>query len=198
MPRKFSEQLEGWLKSRGAKTLAGLDEVFGAKSFAIIILLLMVVPALPIPTGVVTHLFEIIAMLLALEMTFGFKRLWLPKRIGRVQLSRAVTGRAIPRILRLVSWVEARSYLKWKAAFKNPALARINGVVLFVLALTAFLAPPFSGLDTLPSMGAVLVCLSIILEDALVLLTGYIVGAAGALVVVVLGALTVNWFMHLF
>ena len=37
----FSEELEGWLRSPGKKTLRDLLEVFDEKSFAILLLVLM-------------------------------------------------------------------------------------------------------------------------------------------------------------
>ena len=63
-PAKVSVELEAWLTSDGDKALGGLIEVFGGKSFAILFVLLLGVPALPLPTGGATHVFEIIAALL--------------------------------------------------------------------------------------------------------------------------------------
>ncbi|HEX6745536.1 MAG TPA: exopolysaccharide biosynthesis protein, partial [Solirubrobacteraceae bacterium] len=60
-----SRELERWLESDGDKTLGNLVELFEQKSFAILFVLLLGVPALPLPTGGATHVFEIIAVLLA-------------------------------------------------------------------------------------------------------------------------------------
>ncbi len=46
-----SEQLERWLNSDGEKTLGSLIGLFQEKSFAILFVLLLGVPALPLPTG---------------------------------------------------------------------------------------------------------------------------------------------------
>jgi hypothetical protein len=54
-PEKVSEQLERWLSADGDKTLGSLVELFGEKSFAILFVLLLGVPALPLPTGGATH-----------------------------------------------------------------------------------------------------------------------------------------------
>ena len=51
----FSDELERWLRSDESKTLRALGDVFEEKSFAATILLLMFLPALPVPTGGVTH-----------------------------------------------------------------------------------------------------------------------------------------------
>ena len=58
---KLSDSLEGWLRSSKPKTIGSLVELFGEKSFAVLFVLLLAVPALPIPTGGVTHVFEVIA-----------------------------------------------------------------------------------------------------------------------------------------
>ena len=63
-----STQLENWLKSPGTKTIGNLLEVFEEKSFAILFVLLMGVPAIPAPTGGATHVFEVITVLLALQL----------------------------------------------------------------------------------------------------------------------------------
>jgi hypothetical protein len=60
------------------------------------------------------------------------------------------------------------------------------------LAIAAAVAPPFSGLDTLPSIGAVAIALAIILEDALVLAIGAVIGTGGVILIVTIGAAIVR------
>ena len=79
----FSDRLEAWLEGDGEKTVYGLGEVFAEKSFAVTILFLMFFPALPLPTGGITHVFEIITIIIAAEMVVGVKRLWIPARLQR-------------------------------------------------------------------------------------------------------------------
>ncbi|HLB21401.1 MAG TPA: exopolysaccharide biosynthesis protein, partial [Solirubrobacteraceae bacterium] len=88
-PAKVSDQLERWLKGDDQKTLGGLIDAFGEGSFALIFVMLMAVPALPLPTGGVTHVFEVIVMLLALELIVGRRTVWLPERWRRLELSGA-------------------------------------------------------------------------------------------------------------
>ncbi len=57
-----------------------------------------------------------------------------------------------------------------------------------VFAIAAALAPPFSGLDTFPALGAVLVALAIILEDVVVLALGLVVGTGGVVLIFTIGA----------
>jgi len=84
---KASDDLERWLQSDGEKTLGSLIELFEEKAFAILFVLLLGVPALPLPTAGATHVFEIIAMLLALQLIAGRDEIWLPQRWRRLELA---------------------------------------------------------------------------------------------------------------
>ena len=53
--------------------------------------------------------------------------------------------------------------------------------------LGAFLAVPFSGLDTLPALGVVLVSLGVLFEDFLLAVTGALVGLAGLILEILVG-----------
>ncbi len=60
------------------------------------------------------------------------------------------------------------------------------------LTLTAFLAPPFSGLDTLPSLGVVMIGLGVLLRDVALTAAGAVIGAIGVATVLALGSLVVQ------
>lgn len=176
----FSDRLERWLKDKTKpKTLKSLVEVFGEKSFATLFLVLMFIPALPLPTGGITHVFELITMLLALELVWGRRTIWLPKRWQKRKLGELTQGKAIPFIIRTVRWFERFSRRRLAGLMEERYFIRGSGAAIFILALAAFVAPPFSGLDTLTSLGAVLLSLSLILEDIVVLVLGVVIGSLG-------------------
>jgi hypothetical protein len=64
--------------------------------------------------------------------------------------------------------------------------------------LAHFLAPPFTGLDTLPALGVVLLSLGVLLEDFFVVVLGVIAGAAGVLLEIVLGKAALTGIQRLF
>src|SRR3954454_2365698 len=82
-----SGELAGWLERPGSHTIGDLVDLFGPKSFALLFVLLLGLPALPLPTGGATHVFELIAMLLALELIAGRAAVWLPARWNRIELA---------------------------------------------------------------------------------------------------------------
>lgn len=183
----FSDQLERWLRSKDHKTLSSLIDAFEDKSFAILFVLLMLLPALPVPTGGLTQLLEIIVVIAALEMIVGRKTIWLPKRVRNIKLGKSIEGKMIPELLKRVRWFEDRSHPKGVRIFSLPGTDRIIGCWVVLFAVAAFVAPPFTGLDTLPSLAVVIMGLAMILEDIRLLLVGVLIGVVGSALVVVLG-----------
>jgi hypothetical protein len=180
----FSAELKTWQNSAQPKTLQNLVQVFGYKSFGIIFLLLMLGSALPIPTGGITNVFEIIVMLLALELIAGRQTIWLPKRWHNVSVAGVMQSKGIKRVVHYVERFEKRPAILGRI---SPHNSRLIGLLMLLFALAAFVAIPFSSLDTLPSMGAVLVALAMILEDRLLLIAGFLVGAAGIALILAIG-----------
>ncbi len=193
----FSQQVEGWLESDGTKTVGALGEVFAEKSFAVTILFLMFLPALPLPTGGITHIFEGITVIIGAEMVIGAPRLWLPDRVRRRDLGPFLTGKAIPFMMRRIRWFERFSRPRWSGLVGDAWFHRFLGAVFIGLAVAAAVAPPFSGLDTLPSLGAVVVALGIILEDILVVGIGLVIGTGGVVLIVTVGAALFRLLQHL-
>jgi hypothetical protein len=188
----FSDELERWLKSDGPKTLEALNAVFAERAFAVGILLLMLVPALPLPTGGVSHVLELVAIVLAAEMVLGRRTVWVPGRWRNRELGATITGKTLPFVMRRIRQVERFSRRRGSRLFGQRWFNRILGLVLIALALAAALAPPFSGLDTLPSLGAVVVALSILLEDLVVLVVGLVIGTGGIVLILTVGAALVR------
>jgi len=198
MESTFSVELERWLGSDSPKTFGEMSNVFGEKGFAVTVLLLMSIPALPLPTGGITHVFEAITILLGIEMVLGRKTMWLPKRLRNRELGPIVAERAMPFIIKRVRWFEKRSRRRLPNLFRGREFTRVLGLVIIAFALAAGLAPPFSGLDTVPALGAVLVALAIILEDAVVLAVGVVVGTAGIVLIASIGTAVVKLVSGLF
>ena len=194
----FSDVLERWLKADSTKTLGAMNDVFGDKSFAVTILLLMFVPALPLPTGGVTHVFEAITVLLAAQMVLGRRSIWLPVRWRERELGGLASGKALPFIVRRIRQVERFSHPRGAELVKHPLVMRAIGLVFLAFAVGAAFAPPFSGLDTLPALGAVAVALGIILEDVVILAIGIALGAGGILLILTIGAAVVRLLRSLF
>jgi hypothetical protein len=195
---RLSDELERWLNSDGDKTLGGLIELFGQRSFAILFVLLLGVPALPLPTGGVTHVFEVIAMLVALQLIVNRDEIWLPRRWCALQLAGANQRRFIEKLMSVIRRLERISRPRLAFLFGHRLSNIVFGALVIGGSLGAFLAPPFSGLDTLPALGVVLLSLGVLLEDFAVVAAALVVGVAGVLLEIVLGSAAVNLIGRLF
>jgi len=180
------------------KTLGSLIELVEEKSFAILFVLLLGVPALPLPTGGATHVFEIVAMLLALQLIAGREEIWLPQRWRRLELGGERQQRFIVALMRMIRRLERFSRPRLRFLFGHRLSSVVFGLLVLAGSVGAFVAPPFTGLDTLPSLGVVLLSLGVLLEDFVVVVAALVVGVAGVVLEVVLGSAAIHGLGSLF
>jgi hypothetical protein len=193
-----SAQLRRWLDGDGDKTLDGLITLFGRGSFALLFVLLLGVSALPLPTGGATHVFEVIAVLLGLQLVAGRQEIWLPTRWRQKQLAGPRQQKFLNGLMKLIRWLERFSRPRLTFLFEHRLTDVVFGLLVIALTAAAFVAPPFSGLDTLPSLGVVMLSLGVLLEDVLVVALAIVVGVAGILLEIILGSAAINGVSSLF
>ncbi len=172
--------------------MGSLIDLFEEKSFAILFVLLLGVPALPLPTGGFTHVFELIAVLLALQLIIGRKQIWLPQRWRKLDLAGEKQQRFLTGLLKMVRRLERHSRPHFRFLFDHRLSNIVFGLLVVGGTAGAFLAPPFTGLDTLPALGVVLLSLGVLLEDPIVVIAGLLVGVAGVALEIVLGSAALN------
>ena len=194
----ISDQIEAWNESDAEKTLGSLIDVFEEKSFAVIFVLLLGVPALPLPTGGATHVFELIAMLLSLQLIVGRDEIWLPERWKRLKLEGENQQKFVRALLKTIRFLERFSKPRAIWLFNHTLSNAVFGLIVLLLSIGAFLAPPFSGLDTLPALGAVIVSVSVLLEDVVIFWVGVAIGAGGVALEFILGKAAFNGAKSLF
>ena len=188
----MSDQLEGWLSGDGDKTVGGLIDLFKEKSFAILFVILLGVPALPVPTGGATHVFEVVAVLLALQLIAGRDEIWLPQRWRTRALAGDKQRRFLASLMRMIRRLERYSRPRLSFLFDHRLSNIVFGLLVIAGCVAAFFSPPFTGLDTLPALGVVLLSLAVLLKDILVAIVAFAIGAAGVALSVLLGSAAVK------
>ncbi len=194
----FTKTLKSWLKQQRPKTVGELLTVLGDKSFALLFLVLMIIPATPLPTGGITHIFEIIVALVALQLIIGRSVIWLPRSLAKRQLGKQMQQKALPFLLRRLDQAEKFSRPRFSNILQQRWFKSQLGLFVLLFTAGAFLSPPFTGLDTLPSLGVVFISIGIILEDIAIVVVGYVVGLAGIALSITLGAGFFTAITHLF
>jgi hypothetical protein len=184
---RASQLLQDWRDSPGEKTLGGLIDTIGPRSFALLFIILLGLPALPIPTGGITHVLEIVAMILALQLIVGRKTVWMPNRWRGTQFEDGNKAKFIDGLIKTTTKLErySRPRLTWLFGYWWSDV--FYGVLVLAGTLAAFLAPPFTGLDTIPALGVVILSVGVIMEDIAFVIGGAVLIAAGAILEVTIG-----------
>jgi len=105
--------------------------------------------------------------------------------------------KGLPFMQRRIAWFERFAKQRGKSVLQHQMFARFAGLLMLVLIVAAFVAPPFSGMDTLPALGVVAIALSLILGDVLVFLVGCCIGAAGVGLIAFFGTAAFETFKHI-
>jgi hypothetical protein len=197
-PLPASEQLTRWRDSDADKTLGGLVEALGTGGFGVIFLILLGVPALPLPTGGITHVFEVVAMLIALQLIFGRRSVWIPRRWHGVSFSDRRGAKFIDGLITTTTKLERFSKPRMRWIFGHWWSHTLYGLGVLVGALAAFLAPPFTGLDTVPSLGVVILSVGVIVEDVAYMVAGTLLILVAPVLEITLGDAILRWVRGLF
>src|SRR4051794_39104879 len=149
---KLSDRLEEWLGGNQPQAIGTLGDGLEEESFAVLFVLLLAVPALPLPTGGVTHVFEVIAMLLALELIVGRRKVWLPDRWRAREISPEMRRRFSDGLLPRIRWLERHSHAPLGFLHPHRLSPVAFGLATLGLIVTAFLPTPLTGLATPPAL----------------------------------------------
>lgn len=116
----------------------------------------------------------------------GRTEVWLPRRWSALRLGGAARRRFLHALVALIRRLERVSRPRLRLLFDHRLSNVAFGALVAAGSIAAFVAPPFSGLDTLPALGVVLVSLGVVLEDIAFVALGIMAGAAGVALEIVL------------
>jgi hypothetical protein len=135
---------------------------------------------------------------LAAQLLVGRETIWLPQRWRKLDLAGPRQHRFITGLIKWIGRLESISKPRLQFLFDHRLSNVVFALLIIASAVGAFAAPPFTGLDTLPALGGVLIALGVLLEDFAVVVAGVVVGAAGIALEFVLGKAAVNGIGKLF
>ena len=184
-------------EQRRAEDARRARNAFAEKSFAVTILLLMFVPALPFPTGGSRTCSRSSPSSSRSRWCSGAGRSGCRKWKQR-ELGTTMTGKAVPFVIRRVRWFEKFSRPEARRPVRSALVHPIDRARDHRVRDRRVLAPPFSSLDTLPALGVVTISLAIILEDIVILGVGTAIGAGGIVLIVTIGAAIAHFLKNLF
>lgn len=194
----LSTKLEDWLKSDDTPTVAEFNDAFGDEGMGLLIILLITPSALPVPTGGITYLFEMGVTIIALQVMLARKKLWLPKKIGGIKFSNKVKTAILPKLISFIKKIEP---MAGGAKFRESNVGKselATSILIIIFTAGAFFAPPFAMLDTLPSMGVIIMGLSLITHSKKAFLMGSLVGLAGLIIEIFFSGAVIELMKRIF
>ena len=136
----FSENLDNIFKTKGLLKVNDLNNLLKEKGFLIFILILSAIPALPIPTGGITHVFEIIVMVLSIEIILGINKIWLPKKLLNKNLPKNLhNSKFLKNFIKIVRFFEKYSKPRFKRIVNNKVFLKFSTLLILILTISAFL-----------------------------------------------------------
>ena len=172
--RSLSENLRALLARPGDKlAVRTIAEQVGDKGFGVLLAVLSLPSALPVPAPGYSTPFGILLALLGLQMTVGRPRPWLPERALRREISRDFAGRIFGAATRFLGWTERliRPRMRW--------INRKGGRIFLgavVLAMACLMILPIPLTNTAPAAVVFLVGVALAEDDGLVAVGAFVAG----------------------
>lgn len=174
-------------------SLGEIADFLDTRSIGGLLAVLALPMVLPVPAPGISVVFGIPLMGISAQLTLGYRRTWLPRRIARRSIARAdyvaMVDRALPVLKRLERIVRPR------ATWLVKGWARVLvGLTCFVLAAVITLPIPLGHL--VPGTAICLMALGLIEHDGIVIGLGLGAGGIALLVVTAASAGVVNAVHH--
>jgi hypothetical protein len=175
----------------GVVVLGEVLDKAGDRGYGFLLILLAIpafIPILPPGTsGVLGALMSIVA----LQMLFGLKQPWFPKRWRQKVLSPKVVQAIQTRGVAMLRKIERVSHPRGRRFTRNGLILRLSALVVIALALV--LSSPMPFMNTLPALGVLLIGVGLANHDLYFLSAGWGIG----IVVVLIVALGIEVLMRL-
>ena len=166
----------------GVVVLGEVLDKAGDRGYGFLLILLAIpafIPILPPGTsGVLGALMSIVA----LQMLFGLKQPWFPKRWRQRVLSPKVVQAIQTRGVAMLRKIERVSHPRGRRFTRNGLILRLSALVVIALALV--LSSPMPFMNTLPALGVLLIGVGLANHDLYFLLAGWGIGIVVVLIVV--------------
>ena len=179
---RLSEELELFLDGLGGEdsTLGALLDSISAKGFGLLLMVLALPAALPIPAPGYATPFGLLMVFLGTQMLIGKRTPWLPEVLRKKRLRHSTCAFAVRnsgKVLHLVEWL-VRPRLSGLA--RNRIF--LAAVSLVIILMASFMILPIPLTNTAPSFVIFLLAAGMLEEDGLVLLGGLILAPLAAFI----------------
>ena len=171
----LAETLESALASehQSGPSIGELTDAVGEKGFGLVLVLLSLPSALPVPAPGYSTPFGIVIALLALQMLMGRQTVWLPARLQRIRIKPSLANKMIGAATKFLRAVEhlIRPRQQWIRARLGQ-----SGLAIVILTMACLMMLPIPLTNTLPAMVIFLIGVGLSEEDGLLAIGAFAVG----------------------
>ncbi|MCX7924983.1 MAG: exopolysaccharide biosynthesis protein [Fimbriimonadales bacterium] len=176
----------------GVVVLGEVLDRAGDRGYGFLLMLLAIPAFIPVLPPGTSGVLGALMTLVALQMLFGLKQPWFPRRWRAKVLSPKVVEALQTRGVALLRKVEKVSHPRGRRFTRNGLILRLSAIIVIGLALV--LSSPMPFMNTLPALGVLLIGIGLANHDIYLLSAGWLVGVAVALITTLgVGALVQLW-----
>lgn len=166
----------------GVVVLGEVLDKAGDRGYGFLLILLAIPAFIPILPPGTSGVLGALMVVVALQMLFGLKQPWFPKRWRARVLSPKVVQAIQTRGVALLRKIERVSHPRGRRFTRNGVILRLSALVVIALALV--LSSPMPFMNTLPALGVLLIGVGLANHDIYFLSAGWLIGLGVALIVV--------------
>lgn len=178
--RTLAGTLEGVLASEheDGPSIGEIVAAVGDKGFGLLLMVLSLPSALPVPAPGYSTPFGIVIALIALQMLVGRHTLWLPRRLNRIRIKPSLADKMLPAAAKFLRKIERfiRPRQQWVRT-----RAGLSAIATVILVMASLMILPIPLTNTFPAMVIFLVGAGLTEEDGLLALAAFAVGCVAVL-----------------
>ncbi|MFN3689942.1 MAG: exopolysaccharide biosynthesis protein [Fimbriimonadales bacterium] len=175
----------------GVVVLGEVLDRAGDRGYGFLLILLAIPAFIPVLPPGTSGVLGALMTLVALQMLFGLKQPWFPRRWRAKKLSPKVVAALQTHGVALLCKIEKVSHPRGRRFTRNGLILRLSAVIVIALALV--LSSPMPFMNTLPALGVLLIGVGLANHDSYLLSVGWLIGGVVCLIVV----LGVDALVHL-
>jgi hypothetical protein len=183
--KTLSQNLQGLIDPENPRdlTVRRLLQVMEEKGFGLLLIILSLPSALPLPAPGYSTPFGIVLMILAIQMIMGRRRPALPQKFQNISINYKLARKMIDAACNFLGWTEKfiKPRFRWVG---SPAGERALGIV--VLIMGGLMAIPLPSTNTGPAMVIFALGVGLVEEDGLVCALAFILGLLVTLMYIVI------------
>ncbi|WP_158279875.1 exopolysaccharide biosynthesis protein [Coraliomargarita sinensis] len=171
----LGQALEALLKTEDARgpSISEITGAVGEKGFGLVLMVLSLPSALPVPAPGYSTPFGIVIGLIALQMILGRQALWIPEKLKGVRIKPSLANRMLGTAAKFLKKIERliRPRQRWIRSRAGQA-----GLACVILIMACLMMLPIPLTNTFPAMVIFLIGIGLSEEDGLLALGAFAVG----------------------